>query len=42
MGYLKPVKNRDAATVAQFIYEEILMNFRAPFEIISDRALLSW
>ncbi|KAI3638678.1 hypothetical protein MIR68_003176 [Amoeboaphelidium protococcarum] len=33
----KAVPNRDAKTVANFIYHEIVMNFGAPFEIISDR-----
>lgn len=34
----KAVKNRDTETVAQFLYEEILLNYGAPREIITDRA----
>jgi transposase InsO family protein len=33
----KAVKSMDADTVAEFLYEEILMNYGAPFEIITDR-----
>ncbi|KAI3650144.1 hypothetical protein MP228_005001, partial [Amoeboaphelidium protococcarum] len=34
----KAVPNRDAATVANFIYEEIVTNYGSPIEILSDRA----
>jgi len=34
----KPVKSRDAATVANFIFEEICCRFGAPRELITDRA----
>jgi hypothetical protein len=34
----KPVLNRGAATVANFIYEEICCRFGAPAEIVTDRA----
>ena len=34
----KAVPNRDAATVAKFIYEDLLINYGAPYEIITDRA----
>ena len=33
----KAVKTVDAATVAKFLYEDILMNYGSPFELISDR-----
>jgi hypothetical protein len=33
----KAVPEMTAATVVKFLYDEILMNFGAPFEIISDR-----
>jgi hypothetical protein len=34
----KPVKRRDAKTVADFLFQEILLKFGAPNEIITDRA----
>lgn len=33
----KAVKSVDAVTVAKFLYEDILMNYGSPFELISDR-----
>jgi hypothetical protein len=33
----KAVPSMDANTVAEFIYDEILMNYGSPFEIFSDR-----
>jgi hypothetical protein len=33
----KPVKTMDENVVCRFLYEDILMNFGAPFEILSDR-----
>jgi transposase InsO family protein len=35
---MKAVPNRSAESVAEFLYSNILMNYGAPFEIISDRA----
>jgi len=36
---VKPVKRRDASSVAQFIYENITCRFGSPLEIITDRAM---
>jgi transposase InsO family protein len=37
----RAVKNMDADTVADFLYHDILVNYGAPYEIISDRGLLA-
>ena len=34
----KPIRNRDAASVAEFIFENLTCRFGAPVEIITDRA----
>ena len=35
----KAVKKMDADTLAEFLYNDILLNYGAPYEIISDRGL---